>query len=716
MSVQTDHRSPRSLAPHAVALLVYALLCSIVTWPLLLHLRTHLPAIPGEAGEDVWQHAWNIWWVSRALLVEITNPYYTMWLFYPEGASLYLHSLNLPVGLIAMPLLPATGLVVTYNLVTLLVMVAAGYGSFLLAQHITHNNPAALLAGAIVVCSPQRFFELRSAQLATLSDYGIPLALLCVLIALERRTWRWVVLVAFALLVTGLSKWYHLFHMVLVLAPLFAWRVVAAWRSGGRAAVLPELVPWGNMAGVSALFIAPFVLPGIVEALNAPYEPPSMVFYAPPDVLLPDTFGGIWHPAPPGWRDPHTFSLVALLCALAGLLLAPRRAFVWATIAVVCLVMSFGASLHIESLNLDVPMPYLLFQSLPVSGLLRAPYRINSVTTLMMGLVAACGLARLLHSSLDAARGGWLVSMGVIVLLAVETIRLPFALDDARISPFYQQIANQPGAWSVMELPFNRLEHRMEMYAQTYHGKYILTGKTSRNMVRMPHEKAAPLAQVGAGSLRPDIVRMSPTERNHLLRGLRVYYVVFHDDPQHPDLDERQVEVARQVIGPLTSVYSDTHMQAYRLDAVADWLDGAGRTVREDVPLFLGLDDRWYAAEHSHNRDGVSRWLPPDGAGFWAYTPHPRRAVLDVSLYSLPGRGPLEIWLNGQHVQTLAIAEGHTPRHYLSAPLPLAAGTNMIELRAPEGGIRPSEAGMGDDTRELSFSVHSARLREVVGN
>jgi hypothetical protein len=163
-------------------------------------------------------------------------------------------------------------------------------------------------------------------------------------------------------------------------------------------------------------------------------------------------------------------------------------------------------------------------------------------------------------------------------------------------------------------------------------------------------------------------------------------------------------------------VYSDTHMQAYRLDAVADWLDGAGRTVREDVPLFLGLDDRWYAAEHSHNRDGVSRWLPPEGAGFWAYTPHPRRAVLDVSLYSLPGRGPLEIWLNGQHVQTLAIAEGHTPRHYLSAPLPLAAGTNMIELRAPEGGIRPSEAGMGDDTRELSFSVHSARLREVVGN
>jgi hypothetical protein len=94
MTRLSQQGTPGVWTPHAIALLLYTLLTGIVTWPLLLHLPTHLPAIPGEAGEDVWQNIWNIWWISKALLGEMTNPYYTHWLFYPEGTSLYLHSLR----------------------------------------------------------------------------------------------------------------------------------------------------------------------------------------------------------------------------------------------------------------------------------------------------------------------------------------------------------------------------------------------------------------------------------------------------------------------------------------------------------------------------------------------------------------------------------------------------------------------------------------------
>jgi hypothetical protein len=620
------------------------------------------------------------------------------------------HPLNVPLGIVALPLVPTTGMVVTYNLITLFVMVATGYGSFLLARHIVHNDAAALLAGTLVLCSPQRFFELRSAQLATLSDYSIPLALLCVLLALEQRRWRWVFLSAVCLLIAGLSKWYHLFHLLLVLLPLFVWRLGRAGRRGGTAAVWYELEPWARIALVSTICIAPFLLPGVQEALHAPYDPPRMIFYATPDVFLPDTFGGIWRPIPPTWRDPHTFSLVALLLTLAGLILAWRQTMLWATIASICLVMSLGALLHIDSLNLDIPLPYRIFQSLPVAGLLRSPYRINSVTTLMMGIIAAWGLARLFQRY--RPRTGWIISLGVIVVLAAETIRLPFALSTAAISPFYQQLANQPGLWSVMDVPFNRFEHRMEMYAQIYHEHYILSGKTSRNMVRMPYHTAAPLAQVGTGRLQPDIVHLSDSDCTQLLRGLRVYYIVFHKDQQHADRSAQQITVARRLLGPLTQVYSDTHIQAYRLDAVAAWLEGPGSDTLQDVPLFLGMDDRWWAPETC--AAGLHRWLPPGGAGFWAYTPHPHRVVLDVSLYSLPpGTRPLEVWLNGEYQQTLSIPEGRSPRHYLGPPLSLDAGTNLIELRAPAGGISPQALGIGNDTRALSFSVHGAWLHEL---
>ncbi|NJN67778.1 MAG: Fe(2+)-trafficking protein [Chloroflexaceae bacterium] len=208
------------LLPHLAALVVYSALAGFATWPLLPHLSTHFPAIPGELSQDVWQHAWNLWWVQQALLVEHTNPYHTTALFYPQGASLYLHSLNLPLGLMGIPLLALFGIVITYNLLTLLVLVLSSYSTFLLAWRISGHAPASVVAGAIVLCSPQRLMELRGAQLATLSDYGVPLAVLAVLVALQHRTWRMAALAAGALLLTGLSKWYHLFHALLVLLPL----------------------------------------------------------------------------------------------------------------------------------------------------------------------------------------------------------------------------------------------------------------------------------------------------------------------------------------------------------------------------------------------------------------------------------------------------------------------------------------------------------------
>ncbi|NJN68499.1 MAG: hypothetical protein HC884_18210 [Chloroflexaceae bacterium] len=88
--------------------------------------------------------------------------------------------------------------------------------------------------------------------------------------------------------------------------------------------------------------------------------------------------------------------------------------------------------------------------------------------------------------------------------------------------------------------------------------------------------------------------------------------------------------------------------------------------------------------------------------------------VLELSLYSLPGARPLEIRLNGRPVQTLPIPAGISPRRYVTAPLGLPAGPSLIELSAPEGGVSPQALGAGEDTRPLSFSIHHARLREVM--
>jgi hypothetical protein len=543
------------------------------------------------------------------------------------------------------------------------------------------------------------------------------LALLALLITLQRPGWRAAALTGGAVLLAGLSSWYHLFHTGLLFALLFVWRTAAAWRNGGGVAVRQELLPWLRVGAVSGLLLLPFFLPVALEASTAAYARKSaeLVFSADVLDLLPVLPGSARHSAALlSQTYGYTFALLPLMLAGIGLALVPRQAAVWAVLAGGCLLLSLGPVLLVGGVNTGVPLPYALFRLLPVADALRAPIRINSVTTILLALIAALGLAHIFERL--ARRHSWLPSLvasGLVLLIVLEVLRPPFPLVDGRISPVYDQIGSEPGAWSLLELPSGQFDRGLqEMYAQVHHGKYILTGDLSRSVPRLPYEESPLLRQIEQPVLSADIVRMTPREQTQMLRAMRVRYLLIHDTSYTPGQLEQQVTAARAVLGNLSQVYADDELHAYRLDDMAAWLDGVGRSERVAMPLFLGLDRQsaWYQPEMT--RAGWGRWLPPEGGGFSFYTPRARRAVLEVWLDSLPGARPLELWLNGRHVQTLPIV-GDGLRRYLSTPLELPAGPGLLELRAPAGGVSPRALGLSEDTRLLSFSVHFAKLHEV---
>jgi hypothetical protein len=543
------------------------------------------------------------------------------------------------------------------------------------------------------------------------------LALLALLLALRRRTWQAAALTAGALLLAGLSSWYHLFHTGLLFALLFVWRIAAAWREGQRAAIAHELVPWLRVGVLGLLFLLPFFLPVALEASTAAYARKSddLIFATDLLDLLAVLPGSARHtPELLNVTYGYKFALLPVALALIGLLLVPRQAAVWAALAGGCLLFSLGPSLLVGGTDTAIPMPYALFRLLPVADALRAPIRINSVTTILLALVAALGLAHIFallarrHALLPPIATG-----GLVLLIALEVWHPPFPLVDGRISPLYSQLGGLPGAWSVLELPpgqFDRSLH--EMYAQAHHGKYIHTGDLSRSVPRLPYEEAPPMQQMTRPYTTTDIVAMSPQEQQQFWRGLRVRYLILHNAAYAPGELEQQVSSTQAVLGPLSHFYSDETLHAYSIDSMADWLDGPGKTARVDLPLFLGLDrgSAWEPLELT--RSGWGRWLPADGGGFSLYAPESGRAVLELQIDSLPGDRPLQIWLNGRHMQTLPIAGGGK-RRYLSAPLALPAGPGLLELRAPQGGVSPQSLGLGNDTRLLSFSLHHVQLREV---
>ncbi|GIK42713.1 MAG: hypothetical protein BroJett011_65460 [Chloroflexota bacterium] len=120
------------LPRHILLLLSYFLLAIILTWPILLHLTTHLP---GDGGDDP-ALAWNLWWVKYALLNSGQNPFYTDFMFYPLGINLAFYTLTVLNAVTTLPLTLNFGVVTASNLHMFFTFTAGGYGAFLLARYV----------------------------------------------------------------------------------------------------------------------------------------------------------------------------------------------------------------------------------------------------------------------------------------------------------------------------------------------------------------------------------------------------------------------------------------------------------------------------------------------------------------------------------------------------------------------------------------------------
>jgi len=138
-----------------IVLLFYLAVAMGTTWPLATHLTTHLPG----KSDDKLVHYWNGWWIEQALYTH-QSPYYTPYLFYPNGLSLVYHNFawqNIVEWLI---LKPFVGGIAAYNLSLLVNLALCGLAAFLLIRYLAENSWAALAGGLIYQCWPFRLFQL----------------------------------------------------------------------------------------------------------------------------------------------------------------------------------------------------------------------------------------------------------------------------------------------------------------------------------------------------------------------------------------------------------------------------------------------------------------------------------------------------------------------------------------------------------------------------
>ncbi len=491
-------------------LVTYALLAVALTWPLVLHLGSHVP------GSDTWAFdeytfVWNTWWFRTSLLELGQDPLHTSYTFYPLGVSLALYTYNLFNAIIALPLallpLPAIS-----NLTFLVTTTLTAYGSFLLVRYLLTAGPpvddgdagrgtgvqataaagtfAAFLAGLIYAFGSYRMVYAAIGHYDMWSTAWIPFYTLYFLRTVDQGGRpRHAVLAGLFFALAMLNEMIFGVFLAILSAILLAFALVGRTRHAppvtgaadpsrpGRALVLRLAL----MVLVAALLYAPILLP-VLREMAAGYE---LAGWGDAEKLSVDLLGLVTptalHPLNGDWegalrqaregtgrfRDVNTVFLgwAGLALAAVGAVAYRRRLAAWITSFVVFVAFSLGPLLQIngrsvfdlDGLAVNVPLPFIVLHYLPVIKANRVPNRFSVVLMLVLAVLAAFGALWLLERAARQGRlGKWLMATGatlLALLVILEHWAVPLPLTDARLPAAYREIAAEPGDFAILQLP-----------------------------------------------------------------------------------------------------------------------------------------------------------------------------------------------------------------------------------------------------------------------
>lgn len=216
----------RRAGPACLAFLGYALLVLLFVWPLPLQLSN---GITGDPAGDAGAYVWNAYVFSYNLATGLPLFSTDRILAFTREASLALHNNSLILSAFAYPLIPALGVVASFNVALILVLILNPFCAYLLARQETKDEGPSWIAGALFGFSP--FLSARlEGHMSLATAFGLPLVLLAARRAMRVDTKGAWALVGTALAVCAASDPYYLVFGVLAVLVVWSFERVGVER------------------------------------------------------------------------------------------------------------------------------------------------------------------------------------------------------------------------------------------------------------------------------------------------------------------------------------------------------------------------------------------------------------------------------------------------------------------------------------------------------
>ncbi len=212
------------LRTHAPALLLFAALAIVWTWPLVRHFRDHIPGRPG----DNFSFLWNLWWMRKALSSADLSFFRSPYLFSPFGVDLVNHPHTALQGLLSATVLSRLSIVEAENLYIIVSVFLNGLCAYALVFDLVAIPSLAVLAGVAFGGSPYVAAHLFG-HFDLLTAWTIPLFALAFRRALGTGRIAPAIAAGACAVVAAYTAYYHVVYIV-----LFAIVYTLAWWNPAR--------------------------------------------------------------------------------------------------------------------------------------------------------------------------------------------------------------------------------------------------------------------------------------------------------------------------------------------------------------------------------------------------------------------------------------------------------------------------------------------------
>lgn len=641
-----------------LVLAVYLGLAVVLTYPLALHLDTH---VPGRGVDDP-ALTWNLWWVKYSIFDLGISPLYSNYIYYPIGVNLVAYTATFLNGVLSLPLQFNLGVIVANNLYIYAALALAGYGAFLLAREVMArlgpgSDLAAAVAGTFYALGAWHISYVAAGHMMLLSNQWIPFYALY-LLRLGRGRGRSGLLAGLFFACCAWTELTFIPFIALLTAAYLLYLLLA------RRDLLKVRAFWVNLlalGAVTVLLLAPLGYSLLLDTLRygyylAPGLGRVQIFSAEPISFFVPSF---MHPLLGAWADEITnantsYAFVGyapLILSGFGLWLGRRAsaAWFWALLASFVALVLLGPTLIVNGTATSIPLPFALLRMLPFVNANRYPVRFNVMLMLALSPLMALGVVYLRRHS----RGAVMLS-GLLALFAFEQLVLPIPISDLTGPPVLQTIRAEEGDFTVLDLPLGwrnsvAIQGKIDFKAQflqTIHQKRLLGGLTSRNpLFKYQYYLELPvinslIALENGQELDAERVELDRAAAADVLRFFDIRYIVAQSELTDPGV----LDYVR-TLWPLQEIGRDGTRVVYR---VTHPPDRRGQVDVGSEAARLYFDDQWGRPQVSAQGQGY-RWATSSTPQLWL----PLSRADSVVSFRLRGAAPgqrLALSIAGQRV------------------------------------------------------------------